>query len=668
MNIKEDSIEKIKVQTENISKDMQAILNNAIDDSESISDIFVSMKKSGGTKREVVNELLKEKLNKNDNYVYTWVAWEPNVFDEKDSEYINKPGCDPKGRFVPSWRKGNGELVLELCQEIDTSKYYSIPKQTKKAYITEPTTYTTISGKQITSISFCQPIIVNGKFLGVTGLDISLEQLKKINSTIKLYDNGFGRLVNNKGIVLAHPLEERVNKIGGEFKGEEGKEHLQKINKGLSFNNISWSESMGQDVYKFYSPIDFKDSNLKWSLTTIVPARELMAKTNHLIIVMIVVSIIGLLIIAFILYCNSRYAVNSMVDISNVVEKLSNYDLKYDETLGNKYLKRKDETMIMAKSIKTMQENFSELIQKVQEVTGQVSSSSEELTATIQQVANTSQEVSKTIEDISKGAMEQADNTEIGSGKISELGNLIKENNILMSDVHNAFKNVTDLINKGLKAIQNLTEKTEESGKALSDIYQVIEQTNKSSEKISNATDVIASIAEQTNLLALNAAIEAARAGEAGRGFAVVAEEIRKLAEQAGQSTKEIDTVINELMNNSENAVTKMKEVEVIVMDQILSVNDAEDKYNEISKAMDLSHGLISRMNDSVQQMDNERSNILDIIQSLSAIAEENAASTEEATASTEEQAASIHDIAGSSENLSELAQDLQKSISKFKL
>ena len=42
----------------------------------------------------------------------------------------------------------------------------------------------------------------------------------------------------------------------------------------------------------------------------------------------------------------------------------------------------------------------------------------------------------------------------------------------------------------------------------------MILKTNESSNRIGQASEVIASIAEQTNLLALNAAIEAARAGK----------------------------------------------------------------------------------------------------------------------------------------------------------
>jgi len=59
---------------------------------------------------------------------------------------------------------------------------------------------------------------------------------------------------------------------------------------------------------------------------------------------------------------------------------------------------------------------------------------------------------------------------------------------------------------------------------------------------------------------------------------------------------------------------------------------------------------------------------ILNTMEGLSAIAEENSAATQEVTSSTIQQVSSIKAFTEACENLSNLAQDLQSTVSMFKM
>jgi methyl-accepting chemotaxis protein len=662
------TIDGIRKETGIVAKEMEEELMEAVTHTRGLGDGIELMFESGGNSREAVNEYLKEVLEDNENFVYSWAVFEPNAFDRQDQNFINSPGSDEKGRYLPSWGRSGGQLLLEYCKNVEEKNYYKIPKSTGEFYITEPATYE-LNGESITTVTFCQPVFRNGKFVGVVGTDISLKTLREISSKVKFFQSGFGRLINNKGIVLAHPEEERLNKIGGEFKGESGEVDLRSINAGESFMNKSFSESLGYDVYKIYSPIEFKGYDLKWSYSAIVIYDEMMAKSKRLTMIMSIGAVIATIGMAFVMYWNSRYVVNSIVSLSDIINRLATLDLTFDEKHpAVKFMDRKDETGEMTRSLGSMQENFIDLISKVKESVEKMSLAAVDLNSTSEEISMSADEVSRTVEELANGATEQATDTEKGAYEINELGDLVNTSKIASEEVVNSAGAVNELVEEGLEVIDDLIHKTEESGKSTGEIYDVIVKTNQSAEKISSASEMIASIAEQTNLLALNAAIEAARAGEAGKGFAVVADEIRKLAEQSTNSTKEIDIVVEELIKNSTEAVGKMESVSEIVKHQVQSVGDTESKYKEISNAISVANNSISKMNEVTESMEDKKVRILEVVQGLSAIAEENAASTEEVSASMEEQTASIEEVALNSEKLKIIAEELKENVDRFKL
>lgn len=132
--------------------------------------------------------------------------------------------------------------------------------------------------------------------------------------------------------------------------------------------------------------------------------------------------------------------------------------------------------------------------------------------------------------------------------------------------------------------------------------------------------DSISEISAQTNLLSLNASIEAARAGEQGRGFQVVATEVRKLSEQSALSANQIVPLVASIEKGMQNAAESMGIVSAEVQEGIALVHQA------------------------------------------------GAAGTEEVSASSEEQLSAMQEIASAANDLSLLAEQLQQTVSRFKV
>lgn len=76
---------------------------------------------------------------------------------------------------------------------------------------------------------------------------------------------------------------------------------------------------------------------------------------------------------------------------------------------------------------------------------------------------------------------------------------------------------------------------------------------------------------------------------------------------------------------------------------------------------------VVQTLNESGKDMESKKSEIITVIDNLSAISQENAAGTEETVAAVEEQTASISELANASESLAKLAEDMQVNISRFR-
>ncbi len=187
----------------------------------------------------------------------------------------------------------------------------------------------------------------------------------------------------------------------------------------------------------------------------------------------------------------------------------------------------------------------------------------EAVAAVTHQLGEVSNRVSSVAEKTQTAVMEQRSETDMVASAMNEMSATVQEVARHANETASASSGADEESRVGVTLATEALDGIEVLIQDIEKAAQVIKQVETDSVSIGMVLNVINGIAEQTNLLALNAAIEAARAGEQGRGFAVVADEVRTLASRTQKSTEEIQRTIEQLQNGVRNAVQAMEAAQV---------------------------------------------------------------------------------------------------------
>ena len=111
-----------------------------------------------------------------------------------------------------------------------------------------------------------------------------------------------------------------------------------------------------------------------------------------------------------------------------------------------------------------------------------------------------------------------------------------------------------------------------------------------------------------------------------------------------------------------------MGEVRQRLEQQQKKLNDSMDKVENVRNGIVITKNGTNEINTQAESCDKARIKVMDVIQSLSAVSEENAATSEETTASMQELNSNINLLAQSATDLKELAVLLQKNTEFFQI
>lgn len=328
----------------------------------------------------------------------------------------------------------------------------------------------------------------------------------------------------------------------------------------------------------------------------------------------------------------------------------------------------KDETGKIGRSVINLRAELSNIVSLIKSDSNNVLNYAEGLSLSTGETVSSIQGVTQTIEELAKGSNSQAKDAQESVEKLNSLSNEIDTS--VSSSVHaKEYSQEVKKVNKTSKDTFKLLKiKLDQNNLATMAVSSNIATLSIKSGSIGKIVSSIEAIAAQTNLLALNAAIEAARAGDAGKGFAVVADEVRKLAEQTAVSTKEIGKVVNEIQNEIGNAKSSMHIGEDLVNEVDKAIIETDKAFCIIEESIDKTLIKITELTENVLKIAQDKNEIIESIESISAVSEESAAATQEVSASMEIQLESMENISTTSGELKDISDSLEKLVNKIKI
>lgn len=598
--------------------------------------------KAHGSRTNVRNILYKF-LDETPEILCCWVVFEPNQFDGRDAEFINRDGYSEKGRFQITFARKNGQIVRtfdsteEVLNDETASSWYLEPFNSTNGCFIEPNTYTYTGLKTdsyfITGVGL--PIIINGKKVGVVGLDVDLKDIQKIASSISFSKNDYATLISNTGIIVYHPNPALIginfNDIDNAF--IKNKERISDIVRKGGSTSFKMFDHMllKEEVFRVIVPVRIGAE--PWSIMITAPASSINNAANVLSRNILIASVLGIILITALITLQVNQIILPFQGIRGILNNMSELDFRKNTEFKWVEQYQGDEIADIIQLLNKTRAQICDFAHIITEESKRLSESSKqlsyisydgaemirEITDTIQEINARSQLNSAALQEGTAVVQEGASGTAMAAQAAAAGAEAAAELSCFSTEVVFQLKDTAS----GISSVKELTIET----------MSAIEEMKVSVESTTSFIDTIEMIVEQAKGLAIKTATLAADAGEHGVTLLSVAADIQKLAAESNDSSAKLRTISHELRRNMGSSTSRMREISLLT----------EGLSNSSSNAMD-----------NLKKVLSDIEHVSESIRNIAAAAEEVAATDSEVSFSIDRIAKGTADLAGRIQIISE--------------
>tara|TARA_Y100000782_G_scaffold115321_1_gene156936 strand:- start:15223 stop:17256 length:2034 start_codon:yes stop_codon:yes gene_type:complete len=299
-----------------------------------------------------------------------------------------------------------------------------------------------------------------------------------------------------------------------------------------------------------------------------------------------------------------------------------------------------DVTGAISDSINQLVTSIESVLQEVSSVSGRVNSASVQVKSQSETVLSYAEREKEEIGQTLDGLDSAIKAMELIS-KLAVISNNASQKAIKTSET------AMDSVSQTIDSINKIRQTIHEAEKR-------IKRLGERSQEIGGIVNLINNISERTHVLSLNASMHAASAGEAGRGLMVVVDEVQRLSENSREATSEIESLVNNIQLETADTINVINNVITDVVEGTRLAEEAGERMGETrTTTQTLVDSVVRIAHSSVKQ---------------AKVAEDLRTRANSINETTQATNAEMRQQTELSDELVDAAEELQRSVSVFKL